>query len=117
MSGFSRSFRLISKQDFQFVFAKPYKVSHRYLLALYRPNQCSHPRLGIIISKQHVKRAVDRNLLRRIIRESFRYHRDMLKELDIIVLVRSKWSPLDSKTLRNDIDNLWLLLINSFKPD
>jgi ribonuclease P protein component len=107
MYGFSRLYRLVSKHDFQSVFATSKKASHQYLLALYQPNQKPHARLGIIIAKRHVRLAVDRNHLRRIIRESFRHEKEALKGLDIIVLMRSKWSPLDNAALRDDIKRLW----------
>jgi ribonuclease P protein component len=83
---------------------------------LYSPNQKPGPRLGIIIPKHHIKRAVDRNLIRRLVRESFRHQKESLKGLDIIVLLRSKCTPLDKKALRDDIDKLWLNLKQSFKP-
>jgi ribonuclease P protein component len=115
MVGFSRKYRLANKQEFQFVFAKPYKITRKHLLILYRPNLEEHARLGIIIGKHHVKQAVDRNRLRRIVRESFRHHKDMLKGLDIIVLMRSECTPLGMKALRDDIDNLWHTLAPSSK--
>jgi len=107
MYEFSRLYRLVKKHEFQSVFAKSGKVTHKYLLALYKPNQQSHARLGIIIAKHHVKLAVNRNRLRRHIRESFRHHKEALKGLDIIVLMRSECTPLDNHVIRNDIDRLW----------
>lgn len=105
---YSRKYRLASKQEVQSVFAaKPKKFSHLYLLVLLKPNQLSYPRLGIIVSKQHIRRAVDRNRVRRIIRESFRHQRDKLKGLDLIVMIRAQCAKFDSKTIRNDIDYLW----------
>ena len=115
MVGFSRKYRLVSKHDFQFVFAKPRKITRKHLLLLYRPTQEDYARLGIIIGKHHVKQAVDRNWLRRIVRESFRHHKETLKGLDIIVLMRSECTPLGKKALRDDIDNLWHTLATSSK--
>lgn len=116
MLSFSRDNRLVSKQDFQSVFAKTSsKISRKNLLALYRPSQQSLPRLGIIIGKQYVKHAVDRNCLRRVIRESFRHHKEAIKGLDIIIIVRSKYAGV-KKAFREDIDNLWPLLTVSSKP-
>lgn len=115
MPGFSRTQRLLSKKDFQLVFAKPHKVTRQHLIALYRSNQLPHARLGIIIAKHHVKTAVRRNRIRRVIRESFR-HQEMLKGLDIIVLMRSEWTPLINQTLRDDINNLWQAIRSSQKP-
>lgn len=116
MPTYSRSCRLVSQHDFKYVFAKPSKVTGQYMLALYRPNQQSLARLGMIIGKHHVKRAVDRNQLRRVIRESFKHLQASLKGLDVIVLVRSEWKPLGIKIWRNEIDNLWQRLINSLAP-
>lgn len=114
MFDFSGKNRLKRKSDFESVFANPSKASHRYLLALYRPNSYSHARIGIILSKHRVKRAVDRNLIRRHIRESFRQQQTLLKGLDIVVLVRSECIPLktrDIKALQHDINRLWQILL------
>ncbi len=115
MPGFSRTQRLLSKKDYQFVFAKPHKATRQYLIALYRSNHLPHARLGIIIPKHHVKTAVRRNRIRRVIRESFR-HQEVLKGLDIVVLMRSKWTPLINQTLRDDINHLWHVIQSSQKP-
>ena len=104
---FSRSDRLISKHDFQAVFAKPTKITRKHFVALSCPNLFGHARLGISISKQNVKRAVDRNRLRRIVRESFRHHKNTLKKLDIVLILRSECTPLSKKALREIIDSLW----------
>ncbi len=105
---YSRQYRLASKHEVQSVFdAKPRKVSRQYLLVLFTPNQLSYARLGIIAGKQHLRRAVDRNRVRRVIRESFRHSQAALEGLDLIVMIRSGCSSVDTKTLRNDIDHLW----------
>lgn len=110
MSGFSRKYRLLNKNDFQPVFAKPNKQAHKYIISLSRPNQLGYARLGIVLTKRYFPRAVDRNTFRRIARESFRYAHDNLKALDIIILIRSECTPLDKKALRTDIDHLWQTL-------
>ena len=89
------------------MFAKPAKIARSYATVLSIPNQLGHARLGIIVGKQQVKRAVDRNRLRRIARESFRQHKAAIKALDIVLLLRSECVHLNNKTLREKIDNLW----------
>jgi ribonuclease P protein component len=121
-ANFSSKYRLNNKRDFQSLLLKPNKIGQKYLLAFYSFNHRSHARLGMIIGKRHVKRAVDRNLIRRIIRESFRGKKEALKGLDIIVLLRSECIPLDKNSLRNEIYNLWQALaakwasVTSLKP-
>jgi ribonuclease P protein component len=119
LSSFSRKYRLVTKQDFQSVFAKPRKIAYKYLLVLYQDNQKSYSRLGITVAKKRLKLAVDRNRFKRITRESFKVYKDLLKGLDIVVLIRSECTALCKRTgksiLRNDIDHLWRLLIESSK--
>jgi ribonuclease P protein component len=111
---FSRKNRLTSPSDFRFVFEKPRRLPYKCLLLLARPNLSVLAKLGIIIAKQDVKRAVDRNQLRRIIRESFRQHQEALQGLDLVVRIRSPCQPphtkADKKAFRNDVDYLWQLL-------
>lgn len=90
--------------------AGPKKISRPYLIVLYTANPLSHARLGIITSKRHLRLAVERARVRRIIRESFRQAKAGLSGLDLIVMVRSGISSIDTKTLRNDIDNLWQVI-------
>lgn len=107
-----RSKHRFKKHDIRSVFNQSdNKTVFKYLTALHCNNQQSYARLAIIIGKHRVKRAVDRNLIRRIIRESHRQQKESLKGLDIIVMLRSEWSPLgDKKALRDDIDHLWQIL-------
>lgn len=89
---------------------QPLKIKTQYFLVLYQPNQQKYPRLGIIVNTHYIKRAVDRNQFKRIIRESFRHHKENLKALDIVVIIRSEWVSENAGILRNNIDNLWNLM-------
>jgi ribonuclease P protein component len=46
-------------------------------------------RLGLVVAKKHLKRAVDRNRFKRLVRESFRSHQEQLAGLDVVVLARN----------------------------
>ena len=50
-----------------------------------RTNALGCPRLGLIIPRRIVPRAVDRNRLKRVLREWFRLNRDRLGSRDILV--------------------------------
>jgi|TARA_B100000315_G_scaffold249896_1_gene281826 ribonuclease P protein component len=45
-------------------------------------------RLGLVVAKRDIRRANERNQVKRIVREAFRHKRDELPALDVIVLVR-----------------------------
>jgi ribonuclease P protein component len=89
-------------------------VSQRHLLALYKPNQNAHSRLGVIVGKRVANLAVSRNQIKRVIRESFRNHPLKLKGLDIIVIARHQCDDLDKVQLREGIDKLWQRLVTQY---
>lgn len=105
----------MTKQDFRSVFEKPHKIKLHGLVALYKPAFLPHARLGIVIGKHIVKQAVMRSRLRRIVRESFRLHKEQLKGLDIIVLLRSEWNSFAKRAWRAEVDQLWKTLANLSK--
>jgi ribonuclease P protein component len=86
---FPKSLRLLVANDFQAVFDNaPFRASHQHLLILARANHTNLPRLGLVIAKKHVRFAVQRNRIKRLIRESFRHQQESLAGLDVIVLAR-----------------------------
>ena len=54
-----------------------------------RPNELGHARLGMVVAKRLFKRAVDRNRMRRVIRETFRLYSPQLAAVDIVVRVHA----------------------------
>jgi ribonuclease P protein component len=62
-----------------------------------RPNGLAHARIGIIAGKRVASRAVDRNRVKRLVREMFRLMRHRLDGVDVVVQLR-RWSPRGSVT-------------------
>lgn len=73
-----------------------------------RPGSSASARLGMVIGKRHVRRATERNRIRRIIRESFRQRRERLPAVDLVIMVR-KPSPdeLRNEQLFRTLDAIW----------
>ncbi|MCK0744785.1 ribonuclease P protein component [Chromohalobacter nigrandesensis] len=106
--GFSRRLRLLTAGDYQHVFAHAsFKVHGKGLLMLARPNALDEPRVGLVFSKKNVRRAVDRNRLKRLVRESFRLQQYRLPAVDIIVLARRGAHELDNDTLHRQLHGMW----------
>ncbi len=59
-------------------------------------------RLGLVVGKKLLKRSVDRNKVKRIIREQFRCQRINLPACDLVVRLAVKPAPLDGKLLASD---------------
>lgn len=105
---FEKSKRLLKPGDFKPVFDDaPIRASHPNLLILSRPNGDRDGRLGLIIAKKNVRLAVERNRIKRLIRESFRHHPQHLYGLDVIVLARRGLADLGNKQLLTLLQKQW----------
>ncbi|WP_317889675.1 ribonuclease P protein component [Spongiibacter pelagi] len=105
---FDKSLRLLNAQDYQSVFDNStVKVSCAEFLFLAQQNQLDHPRLGLVIAKKNVRLAVQRNRLKRIIRETFRQEQSRLPAIDVIVLARRGADSLENPELHRQFQQLW----------
>jgi ribonuclease P protein component len=77
----------------------------------YRDNGLGHARLGLAISKRVSKRAVERNRIKRLLRESFRRVRHQLPPVDLMVMAREQAADVPGPELLRDIDTLWKKLL------
>lgn len=106
--GFGREKRLLTAQQFKTVFdSATNKVSSRNALLLARDNQLGHPRLGLVIGKKNVKLAIERNRIKRQIRESFRLSQHSLDGVDIVIVARRGIADLSNTELRQQFDKMW----------
>jgi ribonuclease P protein component len=110
-TSFRRCARLTSKSEFSRVFKQPERSVDNYFTVLARANQLQHPRLGLAVSKKSIKLAVSRNRIKRLIRESFRHHQQMLPGVDIVVISRPQIDRQNNATLSGALRNHWLRLI------
>lgn len=106
--GFPRRLRLLTAGDYRHVFDQAdLKVHGKGLMALARRNDLGHVRLGLVFSKKNVRRAVDRNRLKRLVRESVRLQQQRLPGVDIVVLARRGAHELDNATLHRQLLGMW----------
>jgi ribonuclease P protein component len=104
---FTRQQRLLKATEYKYVFDKPYKSTDRYLTVLARLNARNVARLGLAITKKRARLAVDRNRIKRLIRENFRYHQSDLVGLDCVVLARNETKMIDNRTLLQSLQKHW----------
>ena len=106
--GFSKSDRLLNASDFTAVFNDAQiKASHPQFLILAKNTGHSSARLGLVIAKKNIRNAVDRNRLKRLIRESFRLKQHHLPAIDAIVLARRGGDQIANHELFEILENLW----------
>ena len=100
--------RLKLRREFDNVFKHTdFKSRRDCLLLLAAKNQLDTPRLGLVVAKKYLKRAIKRNTVKRIIRESFRLHLAALPNLDIVILVCKPCNDYDKLTFWQSLDQIW----------
>jgi len=116
LSCFSRQARLLHSREFQRVFKNTdCKSADALITVLAVRNDCGHPRLGLAISKKRIKTAVARNRLKRLVRESFRLHRNELTNVDVVVLGQNKAANVSNKHVLDSLDVHWKNITNRCK--
>jgi ribonuclease P protein component len=107
---FTAAHRLLCKNDFDSVIHAE-NVADKYIKVFFIRNTQCNARLGIIINKKILPRAVDRNRSKRIIRETFRHHNIRYKNLDMVVMARHACTE-ETGVRANDLETLFSLVEN-----
>ena len=97
--------RLLDAADYRRVFSAPdFKAGQSEVLLLARRSTQKNHRLGLAVAKKHVSGAVERNRLKRLARERFRFLADTDPSLDIVVLTRPGAEQASRGALRQALD-------------
>ena len=103
---FDKDERLKKKKDFNTVFEIGKEIILRNYKIIYKYNNLDRSRLGIIATKK-IGHSVKRNFEKRVVRESFRLHKYLIKKtIDVVVIpFKTNVSP---KLRRKEIDSFFL---------
>jgi ribonuclease P protein component len=105
---YPRTYRLLATADYQRVFRNTeVKTSDRFLTVLAVSNALQHPRLGSAVSIRSAGNAVQRNRVKRLIRESFRLYQDILGGHDLVVLVRPGIASRSKQQIHSALETHW----------
>lgn len=89
------------------MFGEATRSRDKIFTVLSRQNNVDHARLGLAVSKKHCRRAVARNRIKRIVRESFRRAQRELAGLDIVVISQPGASAASTPALFDSLEGHW----------
>ena len=108
IEGFPITLRLTTSAQYQAVFDhSDYRVTSGPFLLLARHNHLNFPRLGLIVSKKNISLAVQRNRIKRLLREFYRRQNKDVRGLDIIIMVRGGVDGFDTQAVLRRLLSLW----------
>ena len=99
-----RQQRLLKSREFQNVFRRSRRASDGLFMVCARFSDQPEPRLGLAISKQQARRAVDRNRIKRHAREAFRSLKAELTAGDYVVVNRASATQASGSALRKSLE-------------
>lgn len=98
--------KLIKTDDFSSVFNLRKRIANKHLVLRYKPNDNTGARLGLIVAKKTAKLAVQRNYMRRVLRELFRLKQHELPAVDLIIQVQKIFDKPDFFEIKQEFDAL-----------
>jgi ribonuclease P protein component len=104
---FPRHARLTRPAQFQRVFRGAQRFGDRYFTILAKPNNDTGARLGLAVSRKVSPRAVARNRIKRLVRESFRYNLATLEPQDFVVIAKPAAAQASNRQLREALQRQW----------
>ena len=102
--------KLVKTDDFSSVFNLRKRIANKHLVMRYRPNDKSGPRLGLIVAKKIAKLAVQRNYMRRVLRELFRLRQHELPAVDVVIQVQRVFDKPDFIEVKQAFNDLCVVL-------
>lgn len=108
---FPRRLRLTRASEFKQVFQSNFRCADACITILIGRKAGLCPRLGFAIARKQVPRAVGRNRLKRLFRESFRKTQHRLPARDLVIMVRRDIVLDSAEKIRAALDQLWNSII------
>jgi ribonuclease P protein component len=103
----SKERRLRRKREFDAAYAQGRRFGNSFFGVTAHVNSKGWPRLGLAVAVKTAGNGVERNRIRRVIRESFRLHQHEIPALDLVVSARARARGAVNKELRAQLEPLW----------
>jgi ribonuclease P protein component len=111
--GFSRRHRFAQRGSFGPVLRSPRKIRGRLAVVHAVAGASAVSRLGIALTRRLVPSSLERNRIKRMVREAFRRHEVRDAGLDCVVTLRSRFDPATAEELRSEVASLFDQLRNT----
>jgi ribonuclease P protein component len=105
--GFSRRHRFSAHGSFGAALRSPRKFRGNTIVLNVVEGRGGMARLGIALTRRLVRLAVDRNCLKRLVRDEFRHHEVKKRGLDCVVALRKPFDGSDAPALRIELRQLF----------
>lgn len=101
-------YRVTKDKEFQTIFRRGRYQSTAFFSINYLPNRQNLTRIGIVITKKITKKAVERNLIKRRVREIAReFHPRIKPGFDLVIVTKKPLLDADYTKLKKDLEYIF----------
>ena len=102
---FTKAERLRHRQDFLRAQAQGKRLYTRHFGLVLAPMETGSPRLGLVVTKR-LGKAVQRNRVKRLLREFFRRHKTGLPAVDLVIMAKKGAAALGYRQVEEELGRL-----------
>ena len=104
---FPKAVRLRQRRDFLRAQAQGKRLHTRHFGVVLAPMAAGHPRLGLVVTRR-LGKAVQRNRIKRVLREFFRRHQTGLPAFDLVIMAKKGAAALGYHEVEEELGRLLL---------
>ncbi len=101
---FPKELKIRTNSEYEEIFGKSKRLSTEHFNILCAPNSLGYPRLGLVVGKKAVPGAVERNRIKRVLREVFRLNKSLFGSMDVVFVARKGSEKLDYSLAKTEIE-------------
>ena len=113
--GLPKRYRLLRPANFSTVLDHHCRTRDAIFTIYGKPNGLGHLRLGLVVSRKVSLKAVVRNHLKRLVRESARHHQQQLSGMDLVVIAQHGASAALAPVISTSLEHHWTSIIGRCK--
>lgn len=103
---FPKELKIRNSSEYKEIFGKSRKLSSDHFNILYVPNSLGYPRVGFVVAKKNVPGAVERNRVKRVLREVFRRNKSLFGSMDVVFIAKKGSETLDFSLAQKEIKEI-----------
>lgn len=101
---FPKELKIRKTSQYDEIFGKSRKLGGEHFSILYARNSLGHPRAGLVVGKKSVPGSVDRNRVKRVLREVFRRNKPLFGSMDVVFVAGKGSEKLDYARAKGEIE-------------